>query len=147
MQRRRQRSKGAVMQPAVILTVKPSSWVTELAFPRMNLSLFLVNCLMINYCCSQQTALLFSSLEFFQVQCQKLEGNRRLQLCHYRTASPKYVITGRFFTSSLESQRSHASSALLFRAFFHIPRPCLCSRMPLAWFLYEGSGMRCPWPR
>lgn len=132
------------MQPAAILIVKSSSWVTELAFPRMNLSLFLVKCLMINYCCSQQTALLFPPLEFFGLQCQKLEGNWRLQLCHYRTASLKRVITGLFFTSSLESQQTHTSSSLLFRTFFHTLRPCLCSRMPLAWLLYEGSGREVP---
>lgn len=32
MQRRRQRSKDAVTQPVAILTVKPSSWVTELEY-------------------------------------------------------------------------------------------------------------------
>lgn len=144
MQRRRQRTRSAVMQPAAILIVKPRSWVTKLTFLRMNLSLFLVKCLMINYCCSQQTALLFPSLECFRLQCQKLEGNWRLQLCHYRTGNLKHVITGLFSTSSLESQWTHTSSALLFRTFFHKPRPCLCSRMPLAWFLYEGSGREVP---
>lgn len=121
--------------PAVIPTVKPRGWVTELAFPRMNLSLFLVNCLMINYCHSQQTALLFplNFSGFIDKSWRETGGciSVPLQDCQSYTWCNRSVLHLIFLSTA-------------FQDFFQTPRPYLCSRMPLAWFLYAGSGSEVP---
>lgn len=131
--------------PAVIPTVKPRGWVTELAFPRMNLSLFLVNCLMINYCHSQQTALLFPlNFSGFIVKSWRETGgciSVPLQDCQSYTWCNRSVLHLIF-----ESQQTHTSSALLFRTFSKHPDHVCAAGCHWHGFSMQGQGVRCPWP-